>query len=141
MESGEPKETTQGISVRTQLRERIRKLNKKAKNSPEKFPEMKQAMVSKYFVRKSPKANKAREKLETEPETNINSNFKGASNSPHLGDTSQPRPPQKNTQGPGPEPELRGGARGNEDRKRISKVLERWPLDPGSSSGGPKKSR
>ena len=49
--------------VRTPVRERIRKLNKKAAASPGKFPLMKQQMLDIYFKKKSPKASKARERV------------------------------------------------------------------------------
>ena len=88
-QSGKTKETTEMVADRTPVKERIIKLNKKAKSSPGKFPGRKQAMVSEYFKSKSPKAKEARDQRKKEPETQ-NTNFKGASNSPLLGDTGQP---------------------------------------------------
>ena len=45
-QSGKTKETTEMVADRTPVKERIRKLNKKAKSCPGKFPGRKQAMVS-----------------------------------------------------------------------------------------------
>ena len=50
-QSGKTKETTEMVADRTPVKERIRKLKKKAKSSPGKFPGRKQAMVSEYFKR------------------------------------------------------------------------------------------
>ena len=45
-QSRKTKETTEMVADRTPVKERNRKLNKKAKSSPGKFPGRKQAMVS-----------------------------------------------------------------------------------------------
>ena len=57
------------VADRTPVKERIIKLNKKAKSCPGKFPGRKQAMVSEYFKSKSPKAKEARDQRKKEPET------------------------------------------------------------------------
>ena len=63
--------------MRTPVRERIKRLNKKAGASPGKFPLMKQQMLDLYFKKKSPKAAKAREKTGQEPEQTKEQKFMG----------------------------------------------------------------
>ena len=50
---------------------------------------MKQQMLELYFKKKSPKAEKAREKTEPKPEDNKEQMFMGARNSPLLGEPNQ----------------------------------------------------
>ena len=54
---------------RTPVRERVKRLNKKAMASPGKFPLVKQQMLELYFKKKSPKASKARSQKEPDSET------------------------------------------------------------------------
>merc|ERR1711895_221006 len=71
------------------VKERIRRINKKAEASPGKFPNMKQQMLDLYFRKKSPKADKAREKTGLEPEETKEQLFMGTRDSPLLGEPSQ----------------------------------------------------
>ena len=87
-------------------------------------------MISSYYGRKSPKANKARERIETN-ETETTNNTQGASNSILLGEFGQPRTQQVGSKGLGPESVECGGARGCDTLKRTKNVLDRWPPDPG----------
>ena len=66
---------------------------------------------------------------EGEAETYTN---QGASNSPLLGDTDHTGTQSKTSKGLVPDPEVRGGDRKQEGRKRTLRVLDRWPPEPGS---------
>ena len=46
-------EETQTTEPQNTVRERIEKLNRRAQNSPGKFPEWKQTMIKVYFTKKS----------------------------------------------------------------------------------------
>ena len=65
----ETKQTTEGLAARTPIKERIRKINSRAETTPGKFPGLKQARMGVYMTKKSPKAQKVREKMEGTPET------------------------------------------------------------------------
>ena len=123
-------------AVSVSVKGRIKTLNEKSVGSPVKVPEWKQEKLSKYFGRKSPKANKARLKV---AETN-NQNIQGAQ-SPLLGVPSEPGSQNRPSKGPGAKPEECGRVWRQEDEKRTKKVLERWPFDPGSKSLGPQQGR
>ena len=127
--------------VRTPVRERIRKLNKKAAASPGKFPLMKQQMLDTYFKKKSPKASKAREKIEPEPESNKEQKFMGARNSPLMGEPSQLGSTKLPSKDPRPESEECGRTWSLETRKKALKALEKWPPDTGPSSESPKRGK
>ena len=133
------------------MKERIRKLNKKTQASPGKYPLMKQQMIELYFKRKSPKALKARgspkaskatETGELEPEDE-NKKPKGASNSPLLGvsDHLGPIKPLPSARSPSPESEERGRTRGLEAKKKALKALVKWPPDPEPSPKSLKKGK
>ena len=85
----QPEEREEEPKTRTPVKQRVQKINRKATGSPGMFPGWKKAQISKYYGKKSPKANRAREMKENEAET-TNINLQGASNSPLLGDTGQP---------------------------------------------------
>ena len=79
--SEDPKE-----QIRTPVRERVRHLNKRSQASPGKFPLMKQQLMEIYFKKKSPKASKARERIDGQPEEETKTTkLKGTNISPLLG--------------------------------------------------------
>ena len=127
--------------VRTPVRKRIKKLNKKAGASPGKFPLMKQQMLDLYFKKKSPKASKAREKTEPEPESIREQKFMGARNSPLLGEPNQLGPSKLPPRDPRPVSEECGRTWSLEARKKALKALEKWPLDTGTSTESPKRGK
>ena len=77
-----------GAGLRTPVREKVRKLNFRTVESPGKFP-AKQAKVSQYYGRKSPRAEKAKEILgqKKAAKANLNIENQGATCCPLLGDT------------------------------------------------------
>ena len=103
----EPKGSSKTL-VRTSVRTRIQEINKKSA-SPGKFPELKQTRMMEYLKKKSPKALKARQRLEEESEARPKI-LQGALKSPLSGDTNHPGPENKPSEGPGPAPVVRGGS-------------------------------
>ena len=127
--------------IRTSVRERIREINNKSA-SPGKFPELKQTKMIQFIKRKSPKALKARERLEKSSETETKpSTQQGALKSPLSGDSDYPGPQLQTSGGPGPAPVERGGVWDGGGRKKALKVLEKLPLDLKASPGGLGKRR
>lgn len=98
--------------VRASVRTRIQEINRKsASASPGKVPQLKQTKLMEYWKKKSPKALKAREKIEKESEARPNK-LQGALKSPLSGDSNHPGPEQISSKGPGPVPAARGGGLG-----------------------------
>ena len=122
-------------------KERIRRLNKKAEASPGKFPNMKQQMLELYFKKKSPKADRAREKTGLKPEENKEQKFMGASNSPLLGEPHKVGSPEPPSWDPKPEPVECGRAWRKGAKKKALKALERWPPDTGKELESPKRGK
>ena len=123
------------------MKERIRRINKKAEASPGKFPIMKQQMLELYFKKKSPKADTARERTGQKPEDNKEQKFMGASNSPLLGEPHKVGSPELTSWDPKLEPEECGKAWRKGVRKKALKALERWPPDTGTKAESPKRGK
>ena len=119
----------------------MRKLNKKAAASPGKFPLMKQQMLDLYFRKKSPKADKAREKTGQEPEQTKEQKFMGTRDSPLLGEPNQVGSQEPPSRDPKPVSEECGRTWSLEARKKALKALERWPPDIGSRPESPKRGK
>ena len=101
---------------------------------------MKQQLMEIYFKRKSPKASKARERIEKQPEEeNKIEKSMGTNNSPLLGVSGKPEPKANPSKGSGLESEECGRTWGKEVEKKALKALARWPPDPGPGSGSPKR--
>ena len=99
---------------------------------------MKQANISQFFGRKSPKAEASRQKTnEKVTETTTDRTFKGVGNNPLVGDPEKPRHQQGTSKGRGPVSEASGRSRELEGQKRTRKVLERWPPDFGANTKSP----
>ena len=127
---------------RTPVRERVKHLNKRSQASPGKFPLMKQQLLEMYFKKKSPKASKARERIEGQPEDkNKTTKTKGTNISPLSGVSGKPGLQIATSKDPGPQSEESGRMWGNEGKKKALKALERWPPDPGSGSKSPKRGK
>ena len=120
--------------ARTSVRSRIREINSKSA-SPGKFPELKQTKLIQFIKKKSPKALKARERLEKGSETKPNIQ-QGALKSPLSGDSNYPGPQLQPSEGPGPVPVERGGVWEGGGRKKALKALEKLPLALKASPGG-----
>ena len=102
----ERKDDRKPEEIGTPVKERVRNLNKRTKASPGKFPLMKQQLMEIYFKRKSPKASKAREKIEKQPEEEIKTQkSEGTINSPLLGVSGKPEPRATPSKGSGLESE------------------------------------
>ena len=127
--------------TRTPVKERVRRINKKAEASPGKFPNMKQQMLELYFKKKSPKADKAREKTGPKPEENKEQVFMGASNSPLLGEPHKVGSPEPTSWDPKLEPVECGKAWRKGVKKKALKALERWPPDTGTKLESPKRGK
>ena len=125
--------------MRASVRTRIQDINRKSA-SPGKFPELKQTKLMEFLKRKSPKALKAREKIEQESEARPKI-LQGALKSPLLGDPNHPGPTKLSSKGPGPVPVARGGVWEGGGRKKALKALEKLPLALKASPGGLGKSR
>ena len=118
----------------------MQRINNRSTRFPGKFPgakEKKQANISQYFGRKSPKAEASRKKYEEKTEIITKKTFEGVRNNPLSGDPENPRPQQGPSKGLGPVSEVRGRSREMEEQKRIRKVLERWPPDSGANKQSP----
>ena len=117
----DPDPEPQGSSktpVRASVRTRIQEINSKSA-SPGKFPELKQTKLMEYLKRKSPKALKARQRLEQESEARPQK-LQGALKSPLLGDINHTGPEKQPSEGPGPAPVEGGGGSGKEEEgKRL----------------------
>ena len=131
---------------RTPVRERVKRLNKKATASPGKFPLMKQQLLDLYFKKKSPKASKARDKAE--PDSNNKYKNQGARDSPLEGEPREDRfcPDQAGSQNlpsrdPEPNSEVRGRNWSLAAQKRALKALERWPPDGNPNTQSPKRGK
>ena len=133
----DPDPTTDPL-VRNKVKEKVERLNLRTKNSPGKFPGGKQSLIQVYFTRKSPKAKQAREKISKQTETQ-NKELQGALKSPLSGDVGSPGPTDQPSLGPDPVPEVRGRVWETGEKKKTSKVLERWPLALRASPGGLEK--
>ena len=113
-------ETVSEDQLRTPVRERIKHLNKKSQASPGKFPLMKQQLMELYFKKKSPKASKACERIERQPEDeNETTKLKGTNISPLLGVSGKPGLPVTTSMGPGPQSEECGRMWGKDGRIRL----------------------
>ena len=135
-------ETVSEDKFRTPVRERVKHLNKRSQASPGKFPLMKQQLMEIYFKKKSPKASKARERIEGQPEDkNKTTKTKGTNISPLSGVSGKPGLQVATPKDPGPQPEESGRMWGNEGKKKALKALERWPPDPGSGSKSPMRGK
>ena len=133
------------LEERTPVKERVKRLNKKATASPGKFPLVKQQMIELYFKRKSPKASKVRSQKEPDSRQNIQ---QGARDSPLKGEPREVRlcPDQAGSQQPpsrDPEPksEVRGRIWSLAAQKRALKALERWPPDRSPNTQSPKRGK
>ena len=102
---------------------------------------MKQQMLEIYFKKKSPKADKAREKTGPNPEENKEQMFMGASNSPLLGEPHKVGSPEPPSWDPKPEPVECGRAWRKGTKKKALKALERWPPDIGDKLESPKRGK
>ena len=132
-----PKKTRQ--EVRTPVRERVRRLNKKAMASPGRFSLVKQQMLDLYFKKKSPKASKARDKAE--PDSNNKYKYQGARDSPLEGEPGQAGSLNLPSGDPKPDSEVRGRNWSMAAQKRALKDLERWPPDTKSNTQSPKRGK
>ena len=117
-------------------------MNEKSIGSPIKVPEWKQEKLSKYFGKKSPKANKARQKVAETKDQDIQGaqspllGDKGGSQS-HLSDYTGA---QKPSEAPVGVPEECGrGSRMQEEKKRTKLVLEKWTQVHSKRTGGSTK--
>ena len=140
---GRHQETSQEMEerrteTRTPVRIRVARLNEKGA-SPGKFPG-RQARIREYYLRKSPKAESAKERLqEMKKEPGTQQITEGAGNSPLLGDTGVTRPtfPSMDLV---PEAEERGRLRKTEGgKKKALRALEERPPDPESPGKGSNK--
>ena len=89
-----------------------------------------------YFGKKSPKASRVRE---AQSETKLKQN-QGAQ-SPLSGEPSVPGSSPKPSKDPGPISEECGRSWRMKKQKRTTKVLERWPFNPGPKSLGSQQGR
>ena len=94
-----------------------------------------------YFRKKSPKADKAREKTGQEPEQTKEQKFMGTRDSPLLGEPNQVGSQEPPSRDPKPVSEECGRTWSLQVKKKALKALERWPPDIGPRPESPKRGR